>query len=301
MTIKQATNSTCAYVALIGRSNVGKSTLLNTLLGEKLCITSRRLQTTRHKILGIKTKDNYQIIYVDTPGWQRQTKHQLNQMMNKTAESVWHDVDILLWVIDISYWHEEDEKILAKLKQIKKPVFLLINKIDLLADKNVLLPRLQELGNKMAFADMLPISAKTGANVDALEQQLIKLLPDSPHFFPEDQITDRRESFIIAEIIREKILRLLSQEVPHHCAVMVERVEDKTKCLYIDAVIWVERRGQKAIIIGKGGEKLKEIGRRARLSLQARYDKPVMLKLWVQIKNRWTDELTALRQLDMDE
>lgn len=289
----------CGYIAIIGRSNVGKSTLLNAILGEKLCITSRRLQTTRHNIIGIKTRGDVQAVYVDTPGLQQQAKRRLNQVMNQAAQSVWHDVDVIAWVVDIGQWRPGEKLILQKLGKISCPVLLLVNKIDLISDKKKLLPKLQSLTEKRSFAAILPISAKRGDNIVALEKEINQYLPLGPHLFADDQLTDRRESFMIAELVREKILRSMSQEIPHQSAVMVEKVAEKNNCMHIDVVIWVERKGQKAIIIGKSGEQLKNIGRQARLSLQHYCQKPVMLKLWVKVKRGWSDKASDLQQLSI--
>lgn len=287
----------CGYIAIVGRSNVGKSSLLNAILGEKLCITSRRLQTTRHNILGIKTSGKVQAVYVDTPGLQQQAKRRLNQVMNQVAQSIWHDVDVIAWVVDIGQWRPADQWIFEKLQQVSCPVILLVNKVDLLKDKTKLLPSLQDFAKKMSFAAILPISAKHGDNVAAFEKEINHYLPEGPHLFADDQITDRHESFMVSEVVREKILRLLSQEIPHESAVVVEKIAEKNHCLHIDATIWVERKGQKAIIIGKNGEKLKDIGQRARLTLQHYYQKKVMLKLWVKVKTGWSDKESDLQQL----
>lgn len=293
--------SRSGYVGIVGRPNVGKSTLLNSILGEKICITSRKAQTTRHKILGIKTHGSVQSIYVDTPGIHQKANHQINKIMNATAESVLHDVDIILFVIDARKFTEEDEIILEKLKNLSRPVILVLNKIDFLSDKSVLLPKLRELSQKMNFSDVIPVSALKQSNLDRLEKIIEEKLPEGPHFFPDNQHTDRSRAFMIAEIIREKILDLCSDEVPYSSTVTIDSITEEESIVKISAVLWIERESQKAILIGKEGAKLRSIGQCARLELENILDKKVFLQTFVKVKQGWVDDKGALRQFGIEE
>jgi len=291
--------SRCGYIAIVGRPNVGKSTLLNRILGEKISITSRKPQTTRHKILGIKTQDHVQAIYVDTPGIHKTLKRAINRRMNKAASSAIHDVDVIVFIVDARIWHEEDELVLNKIRDAKCPVILALNKVDLIKDKQRLLPILEARKEKMNFLSIIPISAARDINIDQLEKLIYKLLPQDVHFFPKDQITDRDDRFRIAEIVREKLIRATGQEVPFGSVVMVESMKLEKQILHIDVVIWVERRGQKNIIIGKKGEKLKNIGTLARLNLEKLFDCKVFLTLWVKVKEGWSDDERMLNRFEL--
>lgn len=285
----------CGYVAIIGRPNVGKSTLLNKILGQKISITSRKAQTTRHKILGIKTENNVQAIYIDTPGFYRGKKHKLTKYMMQAIKSALADVDVVIFVLEEFIWKEDDEMLLENIIKMDRPIILVINKADQIKDKNKLLPYLEELNKKFNFAAVIPLSAKTGINISKLEQAVANLLPENPFYFAAEQITDKNERFLVAEIIREKLTRLLGQEVPHKLTVEIEKFDEQEKITNIAAVIYVERPGQKVIIIGKGGAKLKEIGTKARLDIEKLLDKKVFLQLWVKVKSGWTDDEKALR------
>jgi GTP-binding protein Era len=302
MTNNDNNDTHCGYIALIGRPNVGKSTLLNRVLGEKLCITSRKPQTTRHKILGIKTEGDIQSIYVDTPGLHKSIKTGLNRHMNRTASNVLQDVDVIIWLVDATRWTSDDDWVLEKVKraQLKTgcPVILALNKVDRIKEKKLLLPQLEALSAHMSFSSILPVSAKTGINVEELEAVVAKLLPKSPHFFPEDQITDRSERFLISELIREKLMRGLGQEVPYSTLVEIEEFKKEGNLWRISALILVEKPGQKAILIGSKGEQLKEIGRLARLEMEKRFERKIFLQLWVKIKSGWSDDERALRSLE---
>jgi GTP-binding protein Era len=287
----------CGYVALVGRPNVGKSTLLNHLLGQKLSITSRKPQTTRHRLLGIQTKGAAQIIYVDTPGLHKSEPKAINRYMNQTASQAIRDVDVVVFVVDRLRWTDEDQWVLEKLRGIDRPVLLVLNKIDLLEDKGQLLPALQTYAEKLPFADIFPLSALRGHNLEALETAIVKLLPQNPHFFPEDQITDRSERFLAAELVREKVMRQLGEEVPYEITVEVEAFRREGKILHIDALILVERDGQKKIVIGTGGERIRQIGAEARKDMEKLFENKIMLKLWVKIKSGWSDDERALRSL----
>jgi GTP-binding protein Era len=289
----------CGYVALIGQPNVGKSTLLNRILGQKLSITSRKPQTTRHQILGIHTEQDCQAIYVDTPGIHNDGKRALNRYMNRAAGAVLQDVDAIIFVVDSLQWSEADEFVLAKLTQVTTPVIGVINKVDKLAEKKLLLPHLQSLSQKIPNCqDIVPLSAKTGANIDSLINTVNRLLPPAEQFiFSADEITANNERLLAAELIREKIMRSLGQELPYATAVELQTFKLETDVLHISANIWVERSGQKAIVIGKGGEKLKQIGSQARLDMERLFGHKIFLQLWVKVRSGWSDDERALRSL----
>ncbi len=285
------------YIALIGRPNVGKSTLLNHLLGYKLSITSRKPQTTRHRILGIKTTDEMQAVFVDTPGIHQGENRAMNRYMNRTASMSILDVDVIVWVTDIQEWNENDEVILEKLKDSKAPVVLALNKIDKLADKETLLPRVEALSNRFPFKEIIPLSALKSDNLERLESLVYELLPEGIPFYPEDQVTDRTERFLASEIVREKLFRKLGQELPHAITVEIESYEDSEKLVRIHAIIWVERDGQKTIVVGEKGKVLKTIGQRARIDIEQLVGKKVYLGLWVKVKKGWSDNERALQSL----
>jgi GTP-binding protein Era len=290
----------CGYVAVIGKPNVGKSTLINRLLGQKLNITSRKPQTTRHNLLGIKTEGDYQAIFVDTPGLHQSQKKAINRVMNRSAESVIHDVDVIVFVVDQNKWTEEDEHVLKRLQHAECPVVLVINKVDKLDDKAILLPWMAELNEKRNFSHILPLSALQGSSVDQLEQVIYQYLPENPFFYDEDQLTDKSERFLVAEIVREKLMRQLGHELPYATTVEIENFEEMESLIHIDALILVERDSQKSIVIGKKGQKLKLIGSEARKDIEALLQKKTMLKLWVKVKQGWSDDDRALRSLGFD-
>ncbi|MDH5357137.1 MAG: GTPase Era [Gammaproteobacteria bacterium] len=286
------------YVAIIGRPNVGKSTLINRILGQKLCITSRRPQTTRHRILGIKTEDDSQLIYVDTPGLHIDDKRAMNRYMNRAAASSIDDVDVILFVVDGMNWTDEDERVLERLRtSAKAPVILVINKVDKLSDKEVLLPQIEKLAAEFEFANVLPISARKGVNVDQLEQEIKKLIPEGELIFPEDQLTDRSSRFLAAELVREKLFRHLGQELPYSITVEIEQFDEENGMYRIGAVIYVERDGQKSIVIGKKGELLKSVGKDARIEMESLFGCKVFLRLWVKVREGWGDNERMLKNL----
>lgn len=292
----------CGYVAIIGRPNVGKSTLLNRAIGQKISITSRKPQTTRHKILGIKTAANAQIIYVDTPGLHQKQKscdHVINHYMNKTVYQTLRDVDIVLFMVQGTTWTKEDEWIANKISKLECPVILVINKVDQVVPKERLLPHLEALNKKLNFVATFPISARRGTNVEELENAIIKLLPLSPFLYFPEQVTDRSETFRAAEIVREKLIKALGQELPYATSVEIEKFEtpaEQKNVLHISAIIFVEREGQKTIVIGKHGESLKRIGSAARIDLEKLFGKKVFLQLWVKVKENWTNNERVLRE-----
>ena len=287
----------CGYVALVGRPNVGKSTLLNHLLGQKISITSRKPQTTRHQILGIKTTDKAQVIYVDTPGMHLHGKRAMNRYMNRAAVSALEGVHVALFLIEALRWTEEDDLVLKRLTQSHVPVILVVNKVDKLDDKEALLPYLQQVAGKYDFKHIIPVSALKGTSLDVLESHIQEFLDVSPPYYPEDQITDRSLRFMVAEIVREKLMRRLGQELPYDSTVEIERFQEDKGLVKIHAVIWVERKNQKAIIIGKGGERIKAIGEEARHDIEKLVEKKVYLELWVKVKEGWSDDERALQSL----
>lgn len=287
----------CGYVALVGRPNVGKSTLMNHLIGQKISITSDKPQTTRHRILGIKSTPEYQAVYVDTPGLHLNAKKAVNRYMNKAARSVLPDVDLIIFVVEAGRWTEEDENVLQFLKSGSAPVVLAINKVDRFKDKGELLPILQEYAGKMNFAEIVPVSALRRANLESLEGVVARHLPQGDPFFPEEQITDRSERFLAAEIVREKLMRTLGQELPYALTVEIEQFKPEGQLVNIAAVIWVERDSQKKIVIGKGGANLKKIGQLARVDMERLFDSKVYLQLWVKVKEGWSDDERALSSL----
>ena len=287
----------CGYVALIGRPNVGKSTLMNYVLGQKISITSHRPQTTRHRILGIKTNENAQIVYVDTPGIHDNENKAMNRYMNRTAGASFKDVDVIVLLVEAMRWTNEDELVIKRLQNISTPVVLAVNKVDLVKKKEDLLPFIEKIKNKYNFSDIIPVSAMKGDNTEDFEKILTAYLPPSEAFYSEDQITDRSSRFMAAEIIREKLTRNLTQELPYNLTVEIEKFSQDDKLIDIAAVIWVERDNQKAIIIGKQGSKLKDMGTKARIDMEKLFGNKVFLQLWVKVKSGWSDDERALNSL----
>jgi GTP-binding protein Era len=290
----------CGVIAIVGRPNVGKSTLLNHMIGQKLCITSRKPQTTRHLILGIKTTDNSQMVFVDTPGIHRGGKHAMNQRMNRAASSVVHDVDVVIWVVDRAIWTEEDQQVLDRLSSVELPVILAINKIDEIADKSALLPLISTSAERRSFAAIVPVSALHKKGLDVLDEALLSLLPIGDFIYPEDQLTDKSERFFASEIIREKIIRQLGEELPYQTAVEIEQFVEDGNLLRIAGLILVEKEGQKKIVIGDGGERLKQIGQQARIDMEEMFGHKVMLKLWVKVRRGWADSERTLNSLGIE-
>ena len=294
-------DSRCGFVAIVGRPNVGKSTLLNHILGQKLSITSRKPQTTRHQVLGIKTEGPVQAIYVDTPGMHEEEPRAINRYMNKAATSALKDVDVAVFVVDQMAWTTADEMVLEKLSSLKCPVILAVNKVDRIENREALLPHLDMLSRKREFAEIIPLSALKGMNLEPLEAAVSRFLPESVHFYPDDQVTDRSERFMASEMVREKITRQLGAELPYSVAVEIEEFRKDGKTLHISALILVEREGQKKIIIGDKGERLRRIGQEARTDMERLFDSKVMLRLWVKVKRGWADSDRALKSLGMND
>jgi len=291
----------CGFVAIVGRPNVGKSTLMNKLLGQKISITSRKPQTTRHRILGIKSTESQQVIYVDTPGMHLGAKTAMNRYMNKAANTVLGDVDLIIFVVDMNKWTNEDENVLTKLKREKMPIVLVINKIDRLKQREEVLPIIAKLGQKMDFTDVIPLSAKLGRNLESLENVVSQYLPDSGPLFPEEQVTDKSERFIASEIIREKLMRRLQQELPYSLTVEIGQFKTQKDILHIDAIIWVERDSQKKIVIGKSGAVLKDVGQNARKNMEQLFEQRVHLDLWVKVKEGWADSESLMKRFGYDD
>jgi len=284
-------------VAIVGRPNVGKSTLMNHLVGQKISITSRKPQTTRHRIHGILSRDNHQIIFADTPGIHAGQDKAINRYMNQAAGSALSGVDVVCFMVDALKWTEADEHVLSRLPTDGTPVLLLINKVDSVADRDALLPHIDALAARFDFAEVIPVSALREQNLDVLEKALVARLPESDFWYDEDQLTDRSLRFMVAEIIREKVVRQLGQEVPHQVAVEIELWKDRGDIVDIAAKILVERDGQKRILIGKGGDRIKKIGTAARHDIEELVGSRVMLELWVKVKSGWSDDDRALRSL----
>lgn len=291
-----------AFIAIVGRPNVGKSTLLNKILGQKISITSSKPQTTRHRILGIETIGERQIVYVDTPGLHQDEKKAMNRLMNRAASSSIAGVEAVLFVVESNKWTADDQHVLDKLKRTQRPVILVVNKIDLVKDKGKLLPRLQEYAQLHNFAEIIPLSAETGEQVDALRDIVHQYAKPGVHHYPDDYVTDRSLRFMTAEIIREKLMRFTGDELPYSTTVAIEQFQvAPSGVTHIHALILVERDGQKRMVIGAGGQKLKTIGAEARKDIETLIDGQVLLKLWVKVKSGWADDERALRSLGYGE
>ena len=287
----------CGFVAVVGRPNVGKSTLINAILGSKVSIVTPKPQTTRHRILAVYTRNDSQIIFVDTPGLHRGAAKTINRMMNRVAASALADADLILFVSEANRWTVEDQDVLDRLKESPVPAIALLNKIDKVHPKEELLAVLSAMSERHTFDEVLPISAKLNDNLDRLVELIPAYLPESPALYPEEMITDRSESFQIAELIREKLTLLLRQEVPYGLTVEIEQMKKEPGGVGINAIIWVERDSQKGIVVGKGGNVLKKVGRSARLELKERLGVPVHLELWVKVKDSWADSEKELLRL----
>ncbi|WP_448566914.1 GTPase Era [Thalassotalea ganghwensis] len=292
------TQQRCGLIAIVGRPNVGKSTLLNALLGQKISITSRKPQTTRHRILGILTEGDHQAVLVDTPGLHAEEKRAINRLMNRAASSSIAEVELVLFLVEGTHWTSDDELVLNKVKKSGAPCILIVNKVDNVQDKEALLPHLQKLGAMHEFSDIVPISASKGDNVDKIRAMCLNTLPEGDFWFPEDYITDRSSRFMASEILREKLMRFTGDELPYSTTVEIEqfKVDDKG-VLHINALILIERNSQKRMVIGNKGEKLKTIGQEARKDMQELFGQRVFLETWVKVKSGWADDERALRSL----
>lgn len=293
----EATAYRCGQVAIIGRPNVGKSTLVNHLVGHKFSITSRKAQTTRHRLLGIKSVAGAQIIYVDTPGLHAGAGRALNRYMNRAASSALLGVDVIVFVVEAGRWTDGDNHVLDRLAGAEAPVVAALNKVDRIGDKQELLPFIHELTKRAEFLDVVPISALQGTNTEVLEQVLIDALPARAALYDEDQFTDRSQRFLAAEIVREKLTDRLDQDLPYRLSVEIEAFQLEDRLLKIGAVIWVERSSQKGIVIGKQGSVLKAVGSDARKDLEVLFERKVFLELWVKVKEGWSNDAQALQRL----
>lgn len=289
------TETRSGLVAVLGRPNVGKSSLINALVGEKVSIVTPKAQTTRHRAVGVVTGDDFQLGLVDTPGLHTGGRHTLNRVMNETARASRSGVDAVLLVVEAMRWDKEDDRALAIARDAGLPVGLVVNKVDRVADKNRLLPFLESCGERMDFDFQVPISVTRAQNLDAVRDELRQRLPEGAFRYPEDEFTDRSLRFIAAETVREKLTMALHQEVPYNLAVTVDDWEESEAGLGIAATIWVARSGHKAIVIGRGGAMLKEVGQRARLELAKRLDCRIDLRLWVKVREAWVDDEAAVR------
>ena len=287
----------CGYIAIVGRPNVGKSTLLNHLLRQKISITSRKPQTTRHRILGISSAANYQCIYVDTPGLHAKFTKALNRVMNETVFKAINDVDVILFLVERLTFNAEDQMVLDALAKTQVPVLLLINKVDQVKDKEDILPHIAKLSALGDFAEIVPVSALHDHNLENLEALVKRYLPVGVFLFPEDQITDRSSRFLAAELIREKVTRQLGDEIPYEVTVEIEQFKQEGAMLHIHGLILVDKKGQKKILVGTGGERLKRIGSEAREEMERAFASKVMLNLWVKVKSGWADDERALQSL----
>lgn len=286
----------CGFVAIVGRPNVGKSTLMNRLIGQKISITSRKPQTTRHRVTGIYTDETAQLVFVDTPGFQTEHGGALNDALNDSVRQTLSDVDVVLFVIEAGRFGKADEKVLHLLPK-HRPVFLVLNKVDTVNDKAALFPFLEKMSQAFEFAGVVPVSAQKGTQVPALIDVIKEKLPEGEALYPEDQITDRSERFLAGEIVREKLFRLLGDELPYSLAVEVEKFEVEGNLRRIHAAILVDRDNHKAMVIGRGGEKLKRVGTEARQDMETLFDSKVFLELFVKVKSGWSDDARILREL----
>jgi GTPase len=296
-TASRPTPGRCGTVTIVGRPNVGKSTLLNRILGQKIAITSHKAQTTRHAILGVKTRPEGQMLFTDTPGIHRRGGDALNRYLNRAARSAIGHTDLVLFVVEALRWTEEDALALEAVAAAGVPAIAVVNKVDGVADKGVLLPYLQALAGRHPFRELIPVSAARGDGIEALERATIAALPEGELQFPEDQITDRSERFFAAELLREQLVQRYGAELPYRTAVEIERFEDEGGRYRINALVWVERPGQKAILIGRQGEAMKATATQARLEMQKLFGCPVHLEVWVKVKKSWSSDESALASL----
>ena len=291
----------CGYVALVGRPNVGKSTLMNQMLGQKLSIVTAKPQTTRQRIAGIKTTEQGQVIYIDTPGIHLAARRALNRYMNRIAQASFQDVDLILFLVEAGRWTKQDEHVARTLAGVDVPVLLVVNKVDLVADKVKLLRFVGEEVGADRFRDVLMVAARNGDGVADLERTVLQSLPFSRPFYDEDQFTDRSERFLAGELIREQLMQRLHQELPYALTVEIGEFKRNGGMLRIGAIIWVEREGQKQIVIGKGGKVLKQVGTGARHELQELFGEKIFVRLWVKVSRDWSDSERALRQFGYED
>lgn len=284
----------CGYIAIVGRPNVGKSTLMNMLIGAKVSITSRKAQTTRHRITGIQTTDDAQFVYVDTPGFQTRYANALNKTLNKTVANTLTSADVILFVVEAGTFGAADQQVLALIPK-NIPCILVINKADRIKDKAVLMPFAQQVAAQRDFAAIVPVSAKQGFQLNQLQEETRRCLPENPPIFEQDDITDRSEKFLASEIVREKIFRLVGDELPYTSTVVIEKFEQEGNLRRVFAAVLVERDTHKAMVIGQKGARLKEISTQARIDMEKLFGGPVYLEIWIKVKSGWADNEIGLR------
>lgn len=289
------------FIAIAGRPNVGKSTLLNALVGRKISIVTAKPQTTRRRILGVKTTPSAQLVFVDTPGMHSGERRAINRSMNRTAVAAAGEADLCLQVVEALRWDDDDDLALQRLQGLGRPLGLMVNKIDRCKPRTALLPFLEQVKARHEYRFIVPVSAQSGENLAELEKTLIEYLPESPLLFPADQVTDQDDAARAAEFVREQLIIALREELPYSVAVQIEEFTLDGNMLRITATIWVEREGQKAIVIGEGGVLLKNVGRAARLAMEKEFGKKVFLKLWVKLRENWADDERALATLGIDQ
>lgn len=285
------------YAVLVGRPNVGKSTLLNRLVGQKLAITSHKPQTTRHRILGIRSQDEGQIVFVDTPGIHDRGEKAMNFYLNRTAHTALQDVDIVIFVVQALAWTEEDERVLSAIEQAGIPTIAVVNKVDLVPQKENLLPFMETLAQRHPFVEVMPVSARDGDNAETLLRSVLERLPEGEPIYPDDQISDRSERFFAAELLREQLIRRYHQELPYAVTVEIERFEEEGGRYNIGAVIWVERESQRVILLGKGGLAMKETATAARMAMNDFFQTRVHLEVWIKVKKSWSSDQASLVKL----
>ncbi len=284
------------FIAIVGRPNVGKSTLLNHLIGQKVSITSRKAQTTRHRITGILTEERTQFVFVDTPGFQTQHLNTLNRGLNRVVSSSLRDVNVVLFVIEARHFDERDRQVMQLLPK-HAPVLLVINKVDVMSDKSELLPFIQDIAKEREFAAIVPVSARQDKQLDTLLDTIRPFLPEGEKIYPEDEITDRNERFLAAELVREKVFRFTGEELPYSVSVIIEQFKMDGKLRRIHAAILVDKDAHKAMLLGKNGEKMKEIATQARLDMEKLFDGKVYLEVWVKVRSGWADDARVLKSL----
>jgi len=293
-------NKKSGYISIVGKTNVGKSTLLNEILGQKVAITSRKPQTTRHRLLGIKTIEDSQMIFIDTPGFHKGHKRALNQYMNKVASSAMKGVDVLIYVIEGLNWTEEDQELMSQIPEGYETSILVINKTDKIEQKEDLLPFIGSMSELNKFSDIIPLSALKKQNVSSLVDSILLKIPEGDHIYPSDQVVDVSERFLASEIIREKCITRVGDELPYRISVAIDKFKEEDKITHIDATLFVEKSSQKGMLIGSSGSKLKSIGTAARLELEEVLQTKIMLNLWVKVKSGWTDDEAMLSTMGYD-
>jgi len=293
-------NKKSGYISIVGKTNVGKSTLLNEILGQKVAITSRKPQTTRHRLLGIKTIADSQMIFIDTPGFHKGHKRALNQYMNKVASSAMKGVDVLIYVIEGLNWTEEDQELMSQIPEGYETSILVINKTDKIEQKEDLLPFIGSMSELNKFSDIIPLSALKKQNVSSLVDSILLKIPEGEHIYPSDQVVDVSERFLASEIIREKCITRVGDELPYRISVAIDKFKEEDKITHIDATLFVEKSSQKGMLIGSSGSKLKSIGTAARLELEEVLQTKIMLNLWVKVKSGWTDDEAMLSTMGYD-